>query len=358
MYQSAISWIVLLAAGPLCAAQLPAPRPVGSPAGPKAAGPVLDDAALPPPRLAPRPPSASPIVEEPAPAPHELPARSVPLAPSRPFHEEAAPTPHLQTPPPAQFSMPHAPPDPALLDLGALHREVEYLRREREAMLVEEMDLITSKDLRSAKDNGASLRMRVAELLAKVAQQTKKEKEAASAPPKRVENGGSRATEKGYSPPSTLHPPPSTLHPSEPPQTALPTHPSTSIKMPDVPKQSVATKSATVTDAPVDPLALAQSLFRAGDYTAALNAYRKLDKEDQKPEDRIVIQYMMACCLRKLGKVDEASVLYREAANSPGNDFLMENAQWYLRIMKDRRELEAQLEELRQRRQAVKSRKP
>lgn len=353
MYQSATYWIVLLMAGPLSAAQLPAPRPV-VPAEPRTAGPVLDEVALPPPRLAPRPPPASPIAEEPAPAPHELPARSVPHAPPQAFHEETAPTPHLQTPLPARFSMPHAPPDPALLDLGALHREVERLRMEREAMLVEEMDLITSKDLRSAKDNGASLRMRVAELLAKVAQQTKK-----------VEG-------KSNPQPSNLTPPPSNLNPPCSDHSPAPTQtPRTNggkvesggkkeegnSHLPPSTLQLPPSTHSIVTDAPVDPLALAQSLFRAGDYTAALNAYRKLDKEDQKPEDRIVIQYMMACCLRKLGKVEEASVLYREAANSPGNDFLMENAQWYLRIMKDRRELEAQLEELRQRRQAVKSRK-
>lgn len=355
MYTSATYWIVLLASGPLCAAQLPEPPRSPTPAEPKTAGPALEDSSLPPPRLAPGSMPASPIVEEPAPAPHEQPAGSIPLLPPRPFHEEPAPMPHLQTLPPARFSMPQAPRDPFLPEVGVLHREVERLRIEREAMLVEKMDLITSKDLQAAKNSGAGVRMRVAELLVKVAQQAKKEKETASAPRKRTEDGGAKATGNDALPPTTVPTPSST--PPLPPEAARTTHPSPSTNTPDVPKQSAATKSETVTDAPVDPIALAQSLFRAGDYTAALNAYRKLDKDDQKPDDRIVIQYMMACCLRKLGKVDEASVLYREAANSPGNDFLMENAQWYLRTMKDRRELEAQLEELRQRRQAMKSRK-
>lgn len=355
MYTSTIYWGVLLACGTLFAAQPPAPPRPPAPAEAKSAGPLLDDSALPSPRLASPPPTANPIVEEPAPAPHEQRGGAFPVLPPRPFHEEAAPIPHMQTLPPARFSMPQAPRDPFLPEVEALHREVERLRREREAMSAEEMDLIASKDLRSAKNSGASLRMHVAELLAKVALQARKEKETASAPKKRSEDVATQATAKENLPSSSPHAP-SPTHPLSP-QTAQNTHPSASAKPPDIPKQSAATKSEMVTDAPVDPLALAQSLFRAGDYTAALNAYRKLDTEDQKPEDRIVIQYMMACCLRKLGKVDEASVLYREAANSPGNDFLMENAQWYLRTMKDRRELEAQLGELRERREAVKSRK-
>ena len=76
---------------------------------------------------------------------------------------------------------------------------------------------------------------------------------------------------------------------------------------------------------------MAQSLLLAGDHEAALNAYRQLEKEEQKPDERIAIQYMIACCLRKLGKLDEATLLYREVANSGGNDILVENAQWYLR---------------------------
>jgi len=357
------SLLVLLAVGPPLAAQRP-PMPAQS----NAAGPGYDDGSLPTPRLAtPRPMPTSPIVEEAAPAPHEQPGGPVPLQQPRPFHEEAAPMPREQTQPPPRFWMPDSSRDLSLPDVGSLHRELDRLRMEREAMLAEEMDLITSKDLRSTKSNEVSLRMRVTELLAKVAQQTSKEKATASAPPpppRPVKNGSAngRRQPAGRDGPSAdgSHQPADGPHQpavagSSP---SAPVQPSPPVKPPEVPKPSLAAKSETVTDVPVDPLALAQSLFRAGEHTAALNAYRKLDKEEQKPEDRIAIQYMMACCLRKLGKMDEASVLYREVANSPGNEFLMENAQWYLRTMKDRNELEAQLDELRQRRQAVKSRKP
>gem|GEM_PF-6843528 len=332
-----------------------------------AAGWQAEDAALPPPRAdASTPPPSSgegkmgTIVEEPAPAPHELPQPSggtaVPSAPL--FRDEPAPMPREQTPP-ARFGKPGVPHDPSLPDVQSLHREIENLRVERAAMLAEETDLTTARDLRTAKSAQADLQKRIVELIAKVAQQAKKEKEAATA--------SSRTPARDQK--SEIKDQKSAAGPTLSVQSALPVQPphrpspSASAKLPEVPKQNEGTKkegmqSEAVTDAPVDPLALAQSLFRAGDYAAALDAYRKLDKEDQKLEDRITIQYMMACCLRKLGQVDKASLLYREVANSSGNEFVVENAQWYLRAMKERRELEAQLEELRQRRQAMTPRKP
>lgn len=358
---SASYLVLLLSSGLLFADQPPATPGSPAPTEPKLETPVPDESALPLPRQAPRPLPVAPIVEEPAPAPHEQPAGAAPLVTPPQFREEAAPMPREQPPPPARFWMPDAARDSSLPDVGSLHRAIETLRMEREAMLSEKTDLITSQDLRTADRGDANLRKRVTELIAKAAQQAKKERELASeSPQKGADAEVGKAEGKGNVPRSVPHSP-SSIQPSAPnalPQTSQSAHPSPALKQLDPQKTSLGAISATLTDEPVDPLGLAQSLFRAGDYTAALNAYRKLDKEEQKPEDRITIQYMMACCLRKLGRLNEASVLYREAANSPGNDFLMENAQWYLRTLKERRELEAQLDEVRQRRQALKSRKP
>ncbi len=350
--------VVLLGAGCLFAAQPPAVPPSSEPAGSHAAGPQLDDFVLPQPRVAaPRPIPSTPIVEEPAPAPHERPNGSISPVPLGQFREEMAPMPREQSPMPTRYFMPGAARDPSVPDVESLHREIEALKMEREAMLVEEMDLTTAKDLRESKKSEANLRKRLTELLVRVAEQSRKAKEPASAsPPVRSRgNEKNRETAASNRTPATSAPgadASNSPNPSVPAAQPLPfTHTGEAAKQPG-------DSAKVVTDAPVDPLALAQSLFRTGDYVAALNAYRKLDQEQQKPEERVAIQYMMACCLRKLGKTGEASVLYREVANTAGNDFLSENAQWYLRTMKERRELEEQLAELRQRRQAVMPRKP
>jgi hypothetical protein len=358
-----------LGAGSLFSATLCTLPQSAPPAASKTADPAPEEASLPPPRVdvPAQPPSTTEgqmgkVVEEQAPTPHELPQQAggtgVPPVPLS--REEPAPMPRAQTPPPPRFWMPGAPREPSLPDVESLHREIENLRLERAAMLAEETDLTTTKDLRAAKSTQADLQKRIVELIAKVAQQARKEKEAAPASsPDTAPNTAASGRRRPVDGDALHQSADAGRAPTMPQQHAL--HPaprSASANLPDVIKQSLETKSEAVTDAPVDPLALAQSLFRARDYTAALNAYRKLDKEDQKLEDRVAAQYMMACCLRKLGKVDEASILYREVANASGNEFVVENAQWYLRTMKERRELEAQLDELRQRRQAMMPRKP
>jgi tetratricopeptide (TPR) repeat protein len=106
---------------------------------------------------------------------------------------------------------------------------------------------------------------------------------------------------------------------------------------------------------PVDAPALAHALFQNGDYDGALQAYRLVDVKTLNPEERAAIQYMTATCLRRLGKFDDASVLYREVANSKTSEVLVECAQWQLNSIAWRKDLESQLEQLRERRKAVES---
>jgi hypothetical protein len=98
---------------------------------------------------------------------------------------------------------------------------------------------------------------------------------------------------------------------------------------------------------------LAQALFRTGDYEGALSTFRLLDLAGLHRADRSAVQYLMACCLRRLGKLDQAAALYREIVNSGDDDMLAECAQWQLGAIQWRQTLQAQLEGLRQRRQAL-----
>lgn len=308
---------------------------------------------------------SGPPSEEPAPAPREVAGPAAgPMLQELP-REEPAPMPREQTPAPPPLVLPSLARAAPLAEVQTLHQEIERLRMEREAMLIEEMDLITAKELKAGKgDEGAKLRRRVTDLLVRAAQQCKKsasDESAALAPQRHTGSSSTPATSKTETSPVKPDQPENLLSPPTP----LPA----GEKEANFPSASSQGKGAgpslqhpddshkVLTEAPVDPWSLAQSLFLAGDHAAALGAYRKLDREQPRPDERIVIQYMIACCLRKLGKLDEASLLYREVANSGGSDILIENAQWYLRAMKDRRELETQLNELRQRRQAVMPRK-
>jgi hypothetical protein len=103
---------------------------------------------------------------------------------------------------------------------------------------------------------------------------------------------------------------------------------------------------------PLDPLNQAQSLYRQGNFDASLRAFRLVDTSALTAEDRSFVQYMIASCLRRLGKTSDASDLYREVADAHEDAFIAECAVWQLSNLRWRRDLETQLEDLRQRRKA------
>jgi hypothetical protein len=106
----------------------------------------------------------------------------------------------------------------------------------------------------------------------------------------------------------------------------------------------------------LDPLAVAQNYYRAHDYETALAAYRKVPLGDALAEERAPVLYMIATCLRKLGKRDEAAKVYREVAGIKGDPFVAECAQWQLQTLGWRADVEAQLAQLRARRKGLESR--
>jgi tetratricopeptide (TPR) repeat protein len=103
----------------------------------------------------------------------------------------------------------------------------------------------------------------------------------------------------------------------------------------------------------IDQVAVAQNYFRAGDYEAALDAYRKVPTGNAPAEQRAPTLYMIATCLRKLGRRDEAAKVYREAAGIKGDEFVAECARWQLETLAWRRDMEAQIDQIKQRRKAL-----
>jgi tetratricopeptide (TPR) repeat protein len=96
-----------------------------------------------------------------------------------------------------------------------------------------------------------------------------------------------------------------------------------------------------------DPFLQAQALFRGGKYKDALAAYRALQPESLNSDERLLVQYLCACCLRKLGKLDEAATLYRQVADAREDDFLTECSLWHLGTIGWRRDIEKQLADVR-----------
>jgi Flp pilus assembly protein TadD len=103
------------------------------------------------------------------------------------------------------------------------------------------------------------------------------------------------------------------------------------------------------TTPPLDPLALGRTLFRAHDYASAMKAFRQVNQTGMKPEERRPIEYLIATCLKRLGKVDEAAAIYREVASSKGDEILAECAQWQLNTLRWEREFEQQFRQPQQR---------
>jgi hypothetical protein len=130
---------------------------------------------------------------------------------------------------------------------------------------------------------------------------------------------------------------------------AVPSVPRDSVE----PKQKFVGKTFPVPEQPLDPLGLAEVLYQSGDVEGALKAFRRIDLTSLRAEERVPVQYLIATCLRKTGKPDDATALYREVANSRTDPILAECAQWQLSSLRWQREADAQMNSLKQRQLAV-----
>jgi hypothetical protein len=110
------------------------------------------------------------------------------------------------------------------------------------------------------------------------------------------------------------------------------------------------TKAPETTDAAkVDAIREGMNLFRDGNFEAARRTFQLIDPAALSREDRAFVRYMLACCLRRLGRTGEAGVIYREVANSPDDEFLANCAIWQLSLLKAEADFQLQLDQLRAR---------
>jgi TolA-binding protein len=98
---------------------------------------------------------------------------------------------------------------------------------------------------------------------------------------------------------------------------------------------------------------LGHALFRAGNFDGAMRAFRMIDLKGTKADQRAPIQYLIASCLHHLGKNEEAGTLYREVANTLGDDPVATCAQWQLAALRWHKQTQERLAEIRLHRAAL-----
>lgn len=100
-----------------------------------------------------------------------------------------------------------------------------------------------------------------------------------------------------------------------------------------------------VTDKVLDPFALGRALFKAGDYVGAEQAFRKAKVND---DNRVMLQYLIATCLRKQQQWEQAAKAYRVVAENKDDAALRDLAVWQMDNIRWYQQTEAQIEQLRQ----------
>ncbi len=82
---------------------------------------------------------------------------------------------------------------------------------------------------------------------------------------------------------------------------------------------------------PVSHLQLGQSLYRTGNYAAALKALQDVDVDTLAESDRTWLELLRALCQRRLGDIDSAEARLREIANVASEDYPIPVARWWLK---------------------------
>ena len=101
----------------------------------------------------------------------------------------------------------------------------------------------------------------------------------------------------------------------------------------------------------IDPFALGRALFRMNEFDRAEKAFRGVTPNGQ---NETYLNYLIATCLRKQNKIEEAKAIYQKIVlDNDADPILVESAQWQLSNIYWRQKMEFQLKRLREVRQGV-----
>lgn len=193
-------------------------------------------------------------------------------------------------------------------EVGSFENELEHLRQEIAAAktLRERVVTETAESPEAQAPNRQAQRQELFDLLAKLAAR-KPSPEPSPAKPTVTEERLGKPTPEQVTQPPTAHP--------------------------------------LITDKIVDPFALGRALFRAEDYRGAELAFRKVKVTE---ENRVLLQYLIATCLRKQSQWEQAVRAYRVVAENEVDPALRDLAIWQLENIRWHQQTEAQLKQLRE----------
>jgi|GEM_PF-5070191 len=97
----------------------------------------------------------------------------------------------------------------------------------------------------------------------------------------------------------------------------------------------------------VDLWERARSYYDRGDFVAAMETLRALEKTETRGELILPARFLLASCLVQSGRHDDASKILRELAATPNDRVIADLAQWRLSQIRSRIQLEKTLEEVR-----------
>ncbi len=100
-----------------------------------------------------------------------------------------------------------------------------------------------------------------------------------------------------------------------------------------------------ITDKMVDPFALGRALFREEDFVGAEQAFRKVKVTG---DNRVLLQYLIANCLRKQSRWEQAAKAYRIVTDNKDDPALRDLALWQLENIRWYQRTELQLKQLRE----------
>jgi hypothetical protein len=133
--------------------------------------------------------------------------------------------------------------------------------------------------------------------------------------------------------------PPINERPPVPPQVVAPesSHPEPPHNPPaETPHKPESTKSASsslikgLPTSAIDRVYVADNLFAAGEYALANDIYLQVDRRSISGDEAGWVEFQLANCSRRLGRIDDAKKRYRRVVADPTLGWLQDLAKWRL----------------------------